>query len=212
LNQRPFAPSRSRIRVGKLNGAGLQRLLELGHRPAPRTLSPATTHVVRPGPGSSPFPGAGSGPHSVLKAPQIRVNSRTRLIAHPRGTTAAFREFPAQTLRQGLLAMQKVEGSNPFSRSRKGLPFAGLFRVCSRLVSLRGAGPKPDPRQSGRAVRLEEDGCLQVSLGRSNRRSLWKGDAEGHEFVPSGEPVSVRNRVLARVGPTDLEKTVLVPS
>jgi len=36
-----------------------------------------------------------------------------------------------------LLAMQKVEGSNPFSRSRKRPAFAGLFRGRSRLVRLR---------------------------------------------------------------------------
>jgi hypothetical protein len=47
--------------------------------------------------------------------------------------------------RRVLLAMQKVEGSNPFSRLQKGPRFAGLFRSASRLVRLRRAGPKPDP-------------------------------------------------------------------
>jgi hypothetical protein len=36
-----------------------------------------------------------------------------------------------------LLAMQKVEGSNPFSRSRKGLHLQVFFRPRSRLVRLR---------------------------------------------------------------------------
>jgi hypothetical protein len=36
-------------------------------------------------------------------------------------------------------------------------------------------------------------------------------DAEGHEFDPSGGPVSVRNRALARAGPTDLQDDRLAP-
>lgn len=87
LNQRPFGPQPVADQSGQIERG---RTLEASRaRTPPRpALSPATTHVVRPGPGGSPLPGAGSGPHSVLKAPQIRVNSRTRLIAHPRGTTA----------------------------------------------------------------------------------------------------------------------------
>jgi len=97
-----------------------------------------------------------------------------------------------------LLAMQKVEGSNPFSRSpgrqegRKAA-FAGLFRVCSRLVRLLRAGPKPDPREIDAYVRLEECGRLQ-GIWLVELLTPCEDDAEGHEFDPSGGPVSVRNR------------------
>jgi hypothetical protein len=62
-----------------------------------------------------------------------------------------------------LLAMQKVEGSNPFSRYWKGLHLQGLFRARSRLVRLLHSGPKPDPREIDMYVRLEECGRLQGS-------------------------------------------------
>ena len=46
--------------------------------------------------------------------------------------------------------MQKVEGSNPFSRFRKGLHLPGLFHVSSRLVRLRRVGLNPDSRPADR--------------------------------------------------------------
>ena len=39
-----------------------------------------------------------------------------------------------------LLAMQKVEGSNPFSRFRKGLHLQAFFGYASRIVRLHNGG------------------------------------------------------------------------
>jgi hypothetical protein len=54
------------------------------------------------------------------------------------------RHFGAIAEAEQLLAMQKVEGSNPFSRSRERPAFAGLFRARSRLVRLPGRGLNAD--------------------------------------------------------------------
>jgi hypothetical protein len=45
---------------------------------------------------------------------------------------------------RALLAMQKVVGSNPISRLRKGLRLPGLLRGGSRLVRLRRWGLNAD--------------------------------------------------------------------
>ena len=50
--------------------------------------------------------------------------------------------------------MQKVEGSNPFSRSQKRPAFAGLFRVHSRLVRLLRRAPNGHPAASTAQERL----------------------------------------------------------
>jgi hypothetical protein len=125
---------------------GIQRFLELGHRPlCAHSARPRLTRDHR-GWVALRFQGVGSSPHSVLKAPRIRVNSRTSLIAHPRRTVLFCREFPAQTLPQVLLAMQKVEGSNPFSRSR--LPYRSPM-----TRGIRRAGRTRKPCQPTRRVR-----------------------------------------------------------
>ena len=106
----------------------------------------------------------------------------------------------------------------PCRRSRVRIPSAASEKACvcrsfhssSRLVRLLCAGPKPDPRQTGAYVRLEECGRLQGSWLVELLTSC-EDDAEGHEFDPSGGPVSVRNRALARAGPTDLQDDRLAP-
>src|SRR5829696_5089582 len=52
--------------------------------------------------------------------------------------------------REQLLAMQKVEGSNPFIRFSRRPAFAGLFRWSSRLVPLHPVGLIPDSRLADR--------------------------------------------------------------
>jgi hypothetical protein len=60
------------------------------------------------------------------------------------------RDESGKPVLQVLFAMQKVEGSNPFSRSRRGPVFAGLFCVRSRLVRLRPVGLTPDSPRADR--------------------------------------------------------------
>ena len=88
--------------------------------------------------------------------------------------------------------------------------FAGLFRACSRLMRLLA----PDRnRTRGKSTRTFDSKNAAVC------RESWlvelltscEDDAEGHEFDPSGGPVSVRNRALARAGPTDLQDDRLAP-
>ena len=58
-----------------------------------------------------------------------------------RANTGRFAGFFGMSCeRELLLAMQKVEGSNPFSRSRKGLHLQAFFRVISRVVRLHSTG------------------------------------------------------------------------
>jgi hypothetical protein len=67
------------------------------------------------------------------------------------------RDIRAESARHVLLAMQKVEGSNPFSGFGKGLAFAGLFRA--RLVRQ----DVDTPRLSDSAAREQDDEDLAVS-------------------------------------------------
>src|SRR5918999_2082851 len=67
-----------------------------------------------------------------------------------------------------LLAMQKVVSSNPISRLRKDLPFAGLSYVRSRLVRL------PPRTMNGQSPPSRADAALEKT-----RRRLFAGDLEG---------------------------------
>ena len=95
--------------------------------------------------------------------------------------------------------MQKVEGSNPFSRFKKAC-ICRSFSWGSRLVRLLRAGPKPDPRQS-RGTFDSKNGtvCREFWIGRTV--DLLRRHAEGHEFDPFGESGLARNPPLARAGP-----------
>ena len=64
--------------------------------------------------------------------------------------------------------MQKVVGSNPISRFREDLHLQVFF---ARAVGLCVCFPPDRNRTRSKAagIRLEESGCLQVVLDRSNR-------------------------------------------
>jgi hypothetical protein len=75
---------------------------------------------------------------------------------------------------------------------RKRPAFAGLFRGRSRLVRLRPAGPKPDPRQRRRGFGSKNMAvCREFWIVRTV--DLLRGYAEGHGFDVRASPVSVRN-------------------
>jgi hypothetical protein len=94
-----------------------------------------------------------------------------------------------------LLAMQKVEGSNPFSRSSKGfllqVSFVGAvgWFVCVAPDRNRTRG-RPTVHSTRRRRLFAGDS------GTFERLSACEGDAEGHGFDPDGESVSVRARPL----------------
>ena len=106
----------------------------------------------------------------------------------------------------------------PCRRSRVRIPSAALEKACiCRSFSCQQPGGAFASRrtETGRTAnqpyfRLEESACLQGILDRSNGRPLAR-DAEGHEFDPRASPVSVRDRALARAGPTDLQDNRLGP-
>src|SRR5215211_1125214 len=59
------------------------------------------------------------GPHSVLKPPSIDDISKTSPVSEPRWKALVCRQLAPQPATRVLLAMQKVEGSNPISRFAK---------------------------------------------------------------------------------------------
>jgi hypothetical protein len=61
--------------------------------------------------------------------PAIGVDSRTAVEPRSSENPHVCRQFFVPAWPKGLLAMQKVEGSNPFSRSRKGLHLQVFFVV-----------------------------------------------------------------------------------
>jgi hypothetical protein len=65
--------------------------------------------------------------------------------------------------------MQKVEGSNPFSRSQKGPHLQAFFRVRSRLVRLRRVGLAPDSPLADRRPFQEKRPVCRSILVRPNR-------------------------------------------
>ena len=81
---------------------------------------------LRPARGVGRWPRAG--PQSVLKFPQLGVKSRHFGASRADKETTCFAGtlWSAQ-IANALLAMQKVVGSNPFSRSRKACILQVLF-------------------------------------------------------------------------------------
>jgi hypothetical protein len=97
-----------------------------------------------------------SGARSVPKPPWYPVESRGILVSACQLENLLFPAIlRTESGLQVLLAMQKVEGSNPFSRSREGLHLRSSC-VRSRLVRLRRAGPKPDPWPTDRTFDSNE--------------------------------------------------------
>ena len=81
---------------------------------------------------------------------------------------------------QVLLAMQKVEGSNPFSRSRKGLHLQVFFRVTSPVVRLRRWGLKADWR--GRPTPVGPGSPVFAGICENSEPLTLCGDGEGRRF------------------------------
>jgi len=77
-----------------------------------------------------------TGPHSVLKPPHIGDIFDDEHAPRAAQKTVRCRQLAPHAATHALLAMQKVEGSNPFNRSRKGLHLQA-FRLFSRLDPLR---------------------------------------------------------------------------
>jgi hypothetical protein len=88
-----------------------------------------------------------------------------------------------------LLAMQKVEGSNPFSRFRKGGHLQPFLVGRSRLVRRRRVGLTPDSPRADRRPLQEKRPVCRPSLVRPNRS-------------PSAGLQKVRCRTAAAVTPT----------
>jgi hypothetical protein len=100
-----------------------------------------------------------------------------------------------------LLAMQKVEGSNPFSRFEKRTYLQAFFCVRSRLVRLRRAGLTPDSPRGG--VRREASGLqgLEDRLATLDGRLHIESPADGGTLV--AEP-SQSLKALSGAGPLRL--------
>jgi len=111
-----------------------------------------------------------------------------------------------------LLAMQKVVGSNPISRSRKGLRlqvfFVGAVGWCVCFA--------PDRNRTRGKAAVHSTRRKRLFAGNSGSFELLTscgGNAEGHEFDPSGESgFSPESGVSASRPRQTSERTVLVPS
>jgi hypothetical protein len=112
------------------------------------------------------------GPHSVLKRPAIGVKSQTRGVSYASVKQRVCRHFVAGPLPRLLLAMQKVEGSNPFSRFREGLHLQVFFveavrdAFTSRLATPRRARPHPAESGSAAVVASIDEFMTLVAAGR----------------------------------------------
>jgi hypothetical protein len=118
------------------------------------------------------------------------------------------RHVVRSSLPHALLAMQKVEGSNPFSRSRKGL-HCRSFRCSSRVGRLRHR------TMTGQSCpwRLADANGRRSVAGDSGRPAPWnfcvpaedqESTAPGRCSCPTGTPNLVRGRSAAFVEGTAL--------
>jgi hypothetical protein len=116
------------------------------------------------------------GVHSVSKPTAIGRNYWTAGGWVGTGKPLKYREFLRSGLRQRLLAMQKVVGSNPIGRFKKRLQIAG---VSSRAVEqcVRSGGHRTDT-SSGDVGPLREIAHLQALL-RGQHSRLSASDADG---------------------------------
>jgi hypothetical protein len=109
------------------------------------------------------------GPVWVREPPWFPDECRAlRLVAAGANNSFFAGSFDAEREPRVLLAMQKVEGSNPFSRFQK----AGISRpfcVRSRLVHLRRVGLTPDSPRADRRPSQEKRSVCSLIRVRPNR-------------------------------------------
>ena len=98
--------------------------------------------------------------------------------------TAPFQDFPGTLGISRPACHAEGRGFESLQPLQKRPAFAGLFRVRSRLVRLRRAGLKPDPRPLDQTSRSKKVTVLQVVLERSKLLTCCGGDARGREIVP----------------------------
>jgi hypothetical protein len=148
------------------------------------------------------------GAHSVPRPPWTRGESRgiPKRRSH-RGTRVFAGNLRTERGSYVLLAMQKVEGSNPFSRSRKGLH----LQVFSSSLCAQSAGASASPgTQWVPAARPQREALGNRPVCRSfvgtrtcdllrRRTTSWVGVGVLTWF-PRGSPMTARLHLAWRVG------------
>jgi hypothetical protein len=106
--------------------------------------------------------------------------------------------------------MQKVEGSNPFSRFKKGLHLQDFFVETVGLCVCFA----PDRNRTRGKLARTFDSKKPPFAGNSGSFELLtscEGDAEGHEFDRRASPVSVRTWALRLRARRGIAKPHLMP-
>jgi hypothetical protein len=115
-------------------------------RTVERSVSASTTHSREVGPRIGRHQRPARLPIHYPNPRDLPVNPGKPSSAPGAQKPPVCRHVRVESAPQVLLAMQKVVGSNPISRFRKGLHLPGLFRVISWVVPLRSWGLMADWR------------------------------------------------------------------
>ncbi len=112
-------------------------------------------------------------PYSVRKLPTNSGKCRTTQSASPHREPASRVETGAHPAYRRLLAMQKVEGSNPISRSQKACICRPFLRAQSACASV--SGRTDSGLAAGRSSAVpRKTPCLQDDSGSSEPKSLLR--------------------------------------